>query len=143
MKTRTMFQTLAATTLCWFPSAARAFAPHRSATTTTAYLLRRHRHSSSSSSSALRAESDDEYDLVVIGGGSGGVRASRIAAGYGKKVAILEPQLQHGVDPYYSAIGGTVCDTLCKLLYGQGARLLLFFSRFSHCLIFSPLSLSS
>ena len=50
---------------------------------------------------------DEEYDLVVIGGGSGGVRASRIAAGYGKKVAILEPQLQHGA-PNYSAIGGTV-----------------------------------
>ena len=31
-----------------------------------------------------------EYDLVVIGGGSGGVRAARIAAGYGAKVAICE-----------------------------------------------------
>lgn len=30
------------------------------------------------------------YDLVVIGGGSGGVRAARIAAGYGAKVAICE-----------------------------------------------------
>jgi hypothetical protein len=67
--------------------------------------------------SSLRAEEErssgedddaDMYDLVVIGGGSGGVRASRISAGYGKKVAILEPQLQHGVPPNYSAIGGTV-----------------------------------
>lgn len=32
----------------------------------------------------------EEYDLVVIGGGSGGVRAARIAAGYGAKVAICE-----------------------------------------------------
>ena len=31
-----------------------------------------------------------EYDLVVIGGGSGGVRAARIASGYGAKVAICE-----------------------------------------------------
>lgn len=30
------------------------------------------------------------YDLVVIGGGSGGVRAARIAAGHGAKVAICE-----------------------------------------------------
>ena len=34
----------------------------------------------------------DEYDvdLFVIGGGSGGVRAARIAAGYGARVAIAE-----------------------------------------------------
>ena len=32
----------------------------------------------------------DSYDLVVIGAGSGGVRAARIAAGYGAKVAIIE-----------------------------------------------------
>ncbi len=31
-----------------------------------------------------------QYDLVVIGGGSGGVRAARIAAGHGAKVAICE-----------------------------------------------------
>ena len=30
------------------------------------------------------------YDLVVIGGGSGGVRAARMAASYGAKVAIVE-----------------------------------------------------
>ena len=58
-------------------------------------------------SSLASSADDEEYDLVVIGGGSGGVRASRIASGYGKKVAILEPQLQHGA-PNYSAIGGTV-----------------------------------
>lgn len=66
------------------------------------------RFATSQAGPGLRAESDDdEYDLVVIGGGSGGVRASRISAGYGKKVAILEPQLNHGA-PNYSAIGGTV-----------------------------------
>ncbi len=31
-----------------------------------------------------------DYDLFVIGGGSGGVRASRLAAGHGAKVAIAE-----------------------------------------------------
>lgn len=31
-----------------------------------------------------------DFDLFVIGGGSGGVRAARIAAGYGAKVAIAE-----------------------------------------------------
>jgi glutathione reductase (NADPH) len=31
-----------------------------------------------------------DYDLVVIGAGSGGVRAARIAAGYGAKVAVAE-----------------------------------------------------
>ena len=33
---------------------------------------------------------DYDYDLFVIGGGSGGVRAARIAAGYGAKVGIAE-----------------------------------------------------
>jgi glutathione reductase (NADPH) len=31
-----------------------------------------------------------DFDLFVIGGGSGGVRASRIAAGYGARVAVAE-----------------------------------------------------
>src|SRR5262245_6756796 len=31
-----------------------------------------------------------DYDLFVIGGGSGGVRAARIAAGFGARVAIAE-----------------------------------------------------
>ena len=33
---------------------------------------------------------DESYDLVVIGAGSGGVRAARIAAGHGARVAICE-----------------------------------------------------
>ena len=33
---------------------------------------------------------DFDYDLFVIGGGSGGVRAARIAAGYGARVGIAE-----------------------------------------------------
>jgi glutathione reductase (NADPH) len=31
-----------------------------------------------------------QFDLIVIGGGSGGVRAARIAAGYGARVALIE-----------------------------------------------------
>ena len=31
-----------------------------------------------------------DYDLIVIGAGSGGVRAGRIAAGHGAKVAVVE-----------------------------------------------------
>ena len=31
-----------------------------------------------------------DFDLFVIGGGSGGVRAARIAAGHGARVAIAE-----------------------------------------------------
>ncbi len=34
--------------------------------------------------------SEYDYDLFVIGGGSGGVRAARIAAGYGARVAVAE-----------------------------------------------------
>ncbi|MCB2020223.1 MAG: FAD-dependent oxidoreductase, partial [Burkholderiaceae bacterium] len=31
-----------------------------------------------------------DYDLVTLGAGSGGVRASRLAAGYGARVAVIE-----------------------------------------------------
>ncbi len=31
-----------------------------------------------------------DYDLIVIGAGSGGVRAARVAGGYGARVAIIE-----------------------------------------------------
>ena len=34
--------------------------------------------------------SSRDYDLLVIGAGSGGVRAARVAAGHGAKVAIAE-----------------------------------------------------
>lgn len=50
-----------------------------------------------------------DYDLFVIGAGSGGVRASRIAASYGAKVAVCE-------DRY---LGGTCVNVGCvpKKLY--------------------------
>ena len=55
-----------------------------------------------------------DYDLVTIGAGSGGVRASRLASGYGAKVAIVEE----------SRVGGTCVIRGCvpkKILsYGAG-----------------------
>ena len=51
-----------------------------------------------------------DYDLIVLGAGSGGVRASRLAAGYGKKVAVVES----------AALGGTCVNVGCvpkKLFY--------------------------
>lgn len=37
-----------------------------------------------------RNNHDFDYDLIVIGAGSGGVRAARISASYGAKVAVIE-----------------------------------------------------
>ena len=58
-----------------------------------------------------------DYDLFVIGAGSGGVRASRMAAGFGAKVAVAE-------DRY---MGGTCVNVGCvpKKLY-------VYASEFSH-----------
>ena len=57
---------------------------------------------------------DYDYDLFVIGAGSGGVRASRIAAGLGAKVAVAE-------DLY---LGGTCVNVGCvpKKLFVYGSH---------------------
>ncbi|MFN3746179.1 MAG: glutathione-disulfide reductase [Hyphomicrobiaceae bacterium] len=57
-----------------------------------------------------------DYDLFVIGAGSGGVRAARIAAGHGAKVAIAEEY----------RIGGT-----CVIRGCVPKKLLVYASRFS------------
>ncbi len=57
-----------------------------------------------------------DYDLFVIGAGSGGVRAARIAAGYGAKVAIAED----------SRVGGT-----CVIRGCVPKKLLVYASRFA------------
>jgi glutathione reductase (NADPH) len=53
------------------------------------------------------------FDLIVIGAGSGGVRAARIAAGLGAKVAIIEERF----------FGGTCVNVGCvpKKLFSYGA----------------------
>ncbi|MHA7917622.1 FAD-dependent oxidoreductase, partial [Alloalcanivorax xenomutans] len=54
-----------------------------------------------------------EFDLVVIGAGSGGVRAARMAASHGAKVAIIEERF----------FGGTCVNVGCvpKKLFAYGA----------------------
>src|SRR6187397_1832266 len=58
-----------------------------------------------------------DVDLFVIGGGSGGVRAARIAAGYGARVMLAEEY----------RIGGT-----CVIRGCVPKKLLVYASRFSH-----------
>ena len=55
-----------------------------------------------------------DYDLFVIGAGSGGVRASRIAAGLGAKVAVAEDMF----------LGGTCVNVGCvpKKLFVYGSH---------------------
>jgi glutathione reductase (NADPH) len=55
-----------------------------------------------------------DYDLFTIGGGSGGVRASRVAAGYGARVAIAES----------GRFGGTCVNVGCipKKLFAYAAH---------------------
>ena len=60
---------------------------------------------------------DREVDLFVIGGGSGGVRAARIAAGYGARVILAEEY----------RVGGT-----CVIRGCVPKKLLVYASRFSH-----------
>jgi glutathione reductase (NADPH) len=57
---------------------------------------------------------EHDYDLVVIGAGSGGVRAARVAAGHGAKVAIIEE----------FRVGGTCVIRGCvpKKLYVYASR---------------------
>lgn len=64
---------------------------------------------SNTNSHAHQPTTQYDYDLFVIGAGSGGVRAARMAAGHGAKVAIVE-------DLYF---GGTCVNVGCvpKKLY--------------------------
>ena len=61
--------------------------------------------------------SDFDYDLFVIGAGSGGVRAARMAASYGAKVAIAEEY----------RVGGT-----CVIRGCVPKKLMVYASKFSH-----------
>src|SRR5690606_21113076 len=64
----------------------------------------------------MGAEMSFDYDLVVIGAGSGGVRAARMAAGYGARVAVIEEY----------RVGGT-----CVIRGCVPKKLLVYASRFS------------
>jgi glutathione reductase (NADPH) len=66
---------------------------------------------------------DYDYDLFVIGAGSGGVRASRIAAGHGARVAVAEE----------FRIGGT-----CVIRGCVPKKLLVYASHFAHELHDAP-----
>ncbi|MET0743825.1 MAG: glutathione-disulfide reductase [Microvirga sp.] len=61
--------------------------------------------------------SADEVDLFVIGGGSGGVRAARVAAGYGARVMVAEEY----------RVGGT-----CVIRGCVPKKLMVYASRFAH-----------
>jgi glutathione reductase (NADPH) len=65
---------------------------------------------------AMGSMADQDFDLFVIGGGSGGVRAARIAAGHGARVALAE------ADRY----GGT-----CVIRGCVPKKLLVYASRFA------------
>jgi glutathione reductase (NADPH) len=115
-------------------SVASAFSPLRAllrplSTKTPIAFFRREMSSTTTTTTATTATATDEthydYDFVVIGGGSGGVRASRIAAGHGARTLLIESQFQHGIDPYYSAIGGTCVNVGCV-----PKKLMVFASRF-------------
>ncbi len=60
-----------------------------------------------------------DFDLLVIGAGSGGVRAARMAAGYGARVAVAESQ----------ALGGTCVNVGCV-----PKKLFVYAAEFSHAL---------
>jgi len=58
-------------------------------------------------SNSTEEEAQYDFDLFVIGAGSGGVRASRTAAGYGAKVAICELPFHPISSESIGGVGGT------------------------------------
>ena len=60
-------------------------------------------HFSLRSTLSMTGTSDNHYDYLVIGAGSGGMASARRAAGYGKKVGVIEK----------SALGGTCVNLGC------------------------------
>jgi len=113
----------ASTVLVTLTASAAAFAPASMARSHSFGVGQSIRHASSLAM-AYEPDPNFDYDMVVIGGGSGGVRASRIASGYGAKVLLLEGQNQHG-PPNYSAIGGTCVNVGCV-----PKKLMVFASRY-------------
>ena len=73
-----------------------------------------HRRSRARRAQSQEPEISFDFDLFTIGGGSGGVRASRVSASYGAKVAIAESGL----------FGGTCVNVGCipKKLFSYAAH---------------------
>jgi len=77
-----------------------------------------------SSSPQMVGDHGYDYDYFVIGGGSGGVRSSRIAGGYGKKVALAESAAGgSSADGGFGGLGGTCVNVGCVpkklMVYGS------------------------
>ncbi|KAL2651349.1 hypothetical protein R1flu_019477 [Riccia fluitans] len=68
-----------------------------------------------------------DFDLFVIGGGSGGVRASRMSASYGAKVALVELPYDPVSSETRGGLGGT-----CVLRGCVPKKILVYGSAFSH-----------
>jgi len=74
---------------------------------------------------AMKGNHDYDYDYLCIGGGSGGVRSSRIAAGHGAKVALVECAKGGDTkDGGFGGLGGTCVNVGCvpKKLMTYGAH---------------------
>ena len=50
-----------------------------------------------------------DYNLFVIGAGSGGVRAARIAAGFGARVAVAEDRYMGGTCVLVNRLSDRFC----------------------------------
>lgn len=70
---------------------------------------------------------DFDFELITIGGGSGGVRASRFAANFGAKVALIELPFATISSDHTGGLGGT-----CVLRGCVPKKLLVYGSKYSH-----------
>ncbi|KAJ6804639.1 glutathione reductase, chloroplastic [Iris pallida] len=79
------------------------------------------------SSSVSDPDRHFDFDLFTIGAGSGGVRASRIAAGYGAKVAVCELPFATISSDSAGGVGGT-----CVLRGCVPKKLMVYSSKYTH-----------
>ncbi|XP_002962386.2 glutathione reductase, chloroplastic/mitochondrial [Selaginella moellendorffii] len=76
---------------------------------------------------AASASHEFDYDLITIGAGSGGVRASRFAANFGARVAVVELPFATISSDEAGGVGGT-----CVLRGCVPKKLLVYGSSFAH-----------
>jgi glutathione reductase (NADPH) len=74
---------------------------------------------------AYQPSTEYDYDLFTIGGGSGGVRASRISASFGAKVACAELPFGYISGENTGGLGGT-----CVLRGCVPKKLVMFCSEY-------------